>query len=307
MTAVLLAALAGAIITATVTPVLAAWARRSNYLDIPNHRSSHAVPTPRIGGVALVLAVVTGALILDALGTGLDRRTVIVLAGALGIALLGLVDDFQHLPALVRLAVQGAIATAVVMFQPASTVPAIAGWFGVLLTVLWVVALINAYNFMDGIDGIAGAQAVVAGIGWLAVGTIVGAPLVAALGLLLAAASSGFLLHNWHPAKVFMGDAGSGFFGFLFAALPLLMPDPNGASLWAYAILLMWTFLADTSLTLLRRLSRGENVLSAHRSHLYQRLVLAGQSHSRVALVYAGLAVLGAIAAVALALVTKTP
>ena len=300
----LLAALAGAIVTATMTPILAAWARRGNYLDIPNHRSSHAVPTPRIGGVALVLGVSTGALILDLSGTGLDRRTVIVLAGALGIAVLGLIDDFRHVPALVRLAIQSAIATAVVVGQPFSSLPGSAGWVEMFLTVLWLVALVNAYNFMDGIDGIAGAQAVVAGIGWLAVGTIVEAPHVAALGLLLAAASSGFLLHNWHPAKVFMGDAGSGFFGFLFAALPLLAPASHGGSLWLCAILLMWPFLADTSLTLLRRLSRGENVLAAHRSHLYQRLVLAGQSHSRVALLYAGLAIIGAVAAVATALVT---
>ncbi len=153
---------------------------------------------------------------------------------------------------------------------------------------------------MDGIDGIAGAQAVVAGIGWMAVGIIAGTPQVAAVGLLLAAASSGFLLHNWHPAKVFMGDAGSGFIGFLFAALPLLAPRPIGTALWLCAVLLMWPFLADTGFTLLRRASRGENVLSAHRSHLYQRLVLTGRSHRDVALVYAGLAFLGLTAAVAI-------
>ena len=134
----------------------------------------------------------------------------------------------------------------------------------------------------------------------MAVGLLAGAPDVAALGLMLAAASCGFLLHNWHPAKVFMGDAGSGFFGFLFAALPLLSPPGQVSMLWC-AVLLMWPFLFDFGFTLIRRARRGENVLSAHRSHIYQRLVLTGRSHSHVALVYTGLALLGAVAAVSVA------
>jgi len=298
--AILLAAFAGVVLTASLTPLLAAWARRRNYLDVPNHRSSHAVATPRIGGVALVLGVVGGAVVLHFLEDGLDRGVVVVLAGALGIALLGLVDDFQHLPALVRLAVQTAIAAGVVVavIDPALRGPE--GWFAGLLTVFWLVALINAYNFMDGIDGIAGAQALVAGSGWVAVGLLTGTPQVTALGLLLAGTSVGFLLHNWHPAKVFMGDAGSGFLGFFFAALPLVAPAGN-ASLWPGAVLLVWPFLADTGFTLLRRARRGENVLSAHRSHIYQRLVLTGRSHRHVALVYSGLALLGATAAVSVA------
>ena len=151
---------------------------------------------------------------------------------------------------------------------------------------------------MDGIDGIAGAQALVGG-NWL---DDRGAARrdradIAALSLLVAAASSGFLLHNWHPAKVFMGDAGSGFFGFLFAALPLLAPAGSVSFVWC-AVLLMWPFLFDTGFTLLRRASRFENVLAAHRSHIYQRLVITGCSHVQVTLVYAGLAMLGAVAAI---------
>ena len=291
----LLAAVAGAVLTGVLTPLLAAWARRRNYLDVPNHRSSHVVATPRIGGVALVLGVISGAAVLHLAGGGLDRNVGVVLAGAVGIALLGLADDFQHLPPLVRLVIQTTIAAGVV----AGTAAEHDSWLAGSLAVLWLVALINAYNFMDGIDGIAGVQAVVAGAGWLLVGMIAGTPQVAALGLLLAAASIGFLLHNWHPAKVFMGDAGSGFFGFLFAALPLVAPA-GSVSLWPCAVLLVWPFLADTGFTLIRRASRGENILSAHRSHIYQRLVLTGLAHRDVAVVYAGLAVLGATAAVSI-------
>ena len=293
----LLAAVAGAVLTGVLTPLLAAWARRRNYLDVPNHRSSHVVATPRIGGVALVLGVLGGAVVLHLAGSGLDRDVAVVMAGAVGIALLGLVDDFQHLPPLMRLAIQMAIAAGVVVGTASD--PGDESWFAGSLAVFWLVALINAYNFMDGIDGIAGVQAVVGGAGWLAVGMIAATPQVAALGLLLAAASTAFLLHNWQPAKVFMGDAGSGFFGFLFAALPLAAPT-GSVSLWPCAVLLMWPFLADTGFTLIRRASRGENVLSAHRSHIYQRLVLTGLAHRDVALAYAGLALLGATAAVSI-------
>ena len=294
------AAVAGLAVTASLTPLLAAWARRRNYLDVPNHRSSHVVATPRIGGVALAAGVLVGLLTLHLVDGPLGRGTVTVLAGSFGIALLGAADDFRHLPALVRLAAQALIAAFVVLAEP--DIDPAGGDLSVirLLIVFWLVTLVNAYNFMDGIDGIAGAQAIVAGCGWLLVGLIAWVAQVAAIGLLLAAASGGFLIYNWPPARVFMGDAGSGFFGFLFAAMPLIAPVTS-PSLWLCAVLLMWPFLADTGFTLFRRASRGENVLSAHRSHIYQRLVLTGRSHQGVTLAYAGLALLGTIAAVSVA------
>lgn len=300
----LLAALVAGVLTAVLTPALATWARRRNYLDVPNHRSSHVVATPRIGGIALVLGVLSGMLSLHLFEGGVGTGVANVLAGAVAIALLGLVDDFQHLSALVRLAIQTAVAGAVVMTSGDATLPGLASPLAGVLTVVWLVTMTNAFNFMDGIDGIAGAQALVAGSGWLLVGLLAGLPDVAALGLLLGAASAGFLLHNWHPAKVFMGDAGSGFFGFLFAAVPLTAPA-GAPSLWICAALLMWPFLADTAVTLVRRASRGENVLSAHRSHFYQRLVLAGRSHGAVALLYAGLALVGVIGAVVITLAAR--
>jgi UDP-N-acetylmuramyl pentapeptide phosphotransferase/UDP-N-acetylglucosamine-1-phosphate transferase len=247
----------------------------------------------------VVLGVVCGLICLHTLGGGPGSSVVHVLAGALAIALLGLVDDFHDLSSLLRLAIQAAVAVAVVMVSGQGTLPGIDRPFAEVLTVLWLVALTNAFNFMDGIDGIAGAQALVAGSGWLFVGLLSGSPDVAALGLLLGGASAGFLLHNWHPAKVFMGDAGSGFFGFLFAALPLVAASAT-ESPWVVAALLMWPFLADTAVTLARRVCRREDIFSAHRSHFYQRLVVTGRSHRYVALLYAALAVLGGVAAIAL-------
>jgi Fuc2NAc and GlcNAc transferase len=295
-----LAAVVTSVVAAVLTPLLAAWAHRRELLDVPNHRSSHVVATPRIGGVGLVVSVVGGLAVLHLAGAGLGRDAYVVVAGAVCLAAVGLADDLWTLPALVRLVMQATIAALVVMRIGPADLPWLAadGVAASILTIFWIVAVTNAYNFMDGIDGIAGAQALVGGMGWTVVGLLAGSAALAALGLMLAAASGGFLLHNWHPAKVFMGDAGSGFFGFLFAALPLLAPPGRVSVVWC-AVLLMWPFLFDTGFTLLRRASRGENVLSAHRSHLYQRLILTGRSHAQVALLYGGLALLGAVAAVA--------
>src|SRR5262249_32393129 len=203
------------------------------------------------------------------------------------------------LSAVGRLLVQLAVAaTVVAMVGPLPLGRfALDSWGAKVLTTFWIVLLTNAFNFMDGIDGIAGAQALVAGIGWTIVALLAGSHDIAALSLLVAGASCGFLLHNWEPAKVFMGDAGSGFFGFLFAALPLLAPAGR-VSLLGCGLLLMWALVFDTGFTLIRRASRFENVLAAHRSHIYQRLVLTGCSHRHVTLVYAGLALLGVVCAI---------
>ncbi len=170
------------------------------------------------------------------------------------------------------------------------------GWVGVPITFLWITGLTNAYNFMDGVDGIAGGQAVVAGLGWAVLGWLNHLPLISTLGLLLAACSLGFLGHNWPPARIFMGDVGSAFLGYTFAILAVIaaQKDPRLA---LTGLLLVWPFVFDTTFTFLRRLRGGENVFAAHRSHLYQRLVIAGYSHCFVTLLYIGLSGAGAILA----------
>ena len=287
------------VVSASLTPVLARWARRRNLLDVPNQRSSHVVATPRTGGPAFVLALLLGIAIASFTTGRLTTAAALIVAAACGLALLGLVDDLRSLPPSVRLLVHGGVALLLVLALPEGWSPSfVPGWLASGITVIWLVGLTNAYNFMDGIDGIGAGQAMVAGLGWAVIGALIGSRDTVLLGLLVAGAPAGFLIHNWPPARVFMGDAGSGFLGFFFAAMPLLVAhlDARGM-LWA--ALLTWPFLFDTGFTLLRRVRRGENVLRAHRSHLYQRLVVSGLSHGRVALLYSVLASIGTVGAIA--------
>jgi UDP-N-acetylmuramyl pentapeptide phosphotransferase/UDP-N-acetylglucosamine-1-phosphate transferase len=177
--------------------------------------------------------------------------------------------------------------------------PLVLGWGGAILTFVWIVGLINAYNFMDGTDGIAGGQAVAAGLGWALLGWNAGQPLVGGLGFLVACSSLGFLVHNWPPARIFMGDVGSAFLGYTLAVLPVMFgglgSDSGAAPVIGCA--LVWPFVFDPAFTFIRRLLHRENVLAAHRSHLYQRLIASGSSHRRVALIYVGLALVGSILA----------
>jgi UDP-N-acetylmuramyl pentapeptide phosphotransferase/UDP-N-acetylglucosamine-1-phosphate transferase len=168
-------------------------------------------------------------------------------------------------------------------------------WVVGAIAVFWVVAFVNAFNFMDGIDGIAAGQALVAGLAWVAIGAALGDVALVVLGIVLAGASGGFLFLNWSPARIFMGDVGSAFLGFLIAVCPLVSDRPARAAL--PAALVVWPFLFDTAFTLVRRARRGENLLEAHRSHLYQRLTSTGRSHAHVAALYVGLALAGALAA----------
>jgi Fuc2NAc and GlcNAc transferase len=225
--------------------------------------------------------------------------------GGLAIAWVSWLDDLRPLPNRVRLSVHllgASIAVAGIgawntVDLPLS-LPLRLGWLGLPITLLWIVGLTNAYNFMDGIDGLAGSQAVVAGCGWVILGWLSGQPLVMVLGLLLASATLGFLGHNWSPATIFMGDVGSAFLGYSFATLTVLASqgDPRLA---LAGVLLVWLFLFDTAFTIVRRLRNGENIFVAHRSHLYQRLVIAGYTHRTVTSVYIVLALVGLLLAVA--------
>ncbi|HEY3476542.1 MAG TPA: hypothetical protein VGK56_18140, partial [Anaerolineales bacterium] len=159
------------------------------------------------------------------------------------------------------------------------------GAVGIVITFLWIIGLTNAYNFMDGIDGMAGGVALSAGIGWMWLGSNINNPFVFWIAFAITAGSLGFLGHNWAPAKIFMGDVGSTFFGYSFAVLPLISSDSSGDAL-LLGTLLMWTIILDAGITFLRRLIRWENLFAPHRSHLYQRLVIAGYKHETVSSLY---------------------
>jgi len=277
------------------------WSVRKGVLDHPNERSSHKTPVPRGGGAAIVVVV-----ILVLLGwtlaspQAIDLKPIVLLiSGALMVAATGWMDDVSSLRALPRLVVQFAaalLAIAAFGYIRHITLPGIAplhlGMIGFPLTILWIVGLTNAFNFMDGIDGIAGGQAVVAGCGFALAGTMFSQPLVTFAGAVLALSSLGFLFHNWQPARIFMGDTGSGFIGYLLAVLGIA-DGGSSARLLFGAALFLWPFIFDATFTMIRRLTRGENVMSAHRSHLYQRLVISGLSHAGVSTLYIMLALIG--------------
>jgi UDP-N-acetylmuramyl pentapeptide phosphotransferase/UDP-N-acetylglucosamine-1-phosphate transferase len=219
------------------------------------------------------------------------------------IAIISWLDDIHSLPSKIRFGahiIGALLALAGCGYWETVNLPLFGslslGIVGIPITLLWIVGLTNAYNFMDGIDGIAGGQAVVAGLGWAIIGWLSQQPLLLILGLLLSASNLGFLRHNWPPARIFMGDVGSAFLGYTFAVLPLMSNNPNTPLV---GFLLVWPFVLDTSITIARRWLKGENIFTAHRSHFYQRLVIAGYSHASVTLTYIGLAVWGTALAVA--------
>ena len=269
------------LVSAVLVLLIRDWAERKAILDHPNERSSHEVPKPRGGGIAIVLITLAGSAL------WWTPRFAVVALAALVVAVVSWVDDVRHLPATMRLGVQSLAAVAVLIAFPAGAFTPLAFF--------WIVGLTNAYNFMDGIDGIAGGQAVVAGLAWGLFGMLAQQPLIAILGLLIAGSSAGFLMHNWQPARIFMGDVGSAFLGFTFASLAI-MEWPN-LRLTAAGVLVVWPFVTDAAFTFVRRALRGERVMEAHRSHIYQRLNQRGLSHAAVSSIYIALAAGGAVAA----------
>lgn len=274
-----------------------AWimARTRILMDKPNERSSHAVPTARGGGLGIVAASLIGLIALGYHGHPTvihDPAFLGVLAGGLIAAAGGLADDVRARSYSFKLGFQvaaAAVAMALGLMIERIYVPGFGpvalGWLAPALTALWLVGLTNAYNFMDGIDGLAAGTAVVAA-GFLTVALILLRQIDAgSVASTLAAASLGFLLLNLPPARVFMGDVGSQFVGFAFAALAVLMAreDPTGTLIYVVPLLL-FHFLFDTVFTAIRRWRNGENVTLAHRTHLYQRLTHAGFGHGRASL-----------------------
>lgn len=238
-------------------------------LDLPNERSLHARPVPRGGGVGIVCGLCAALLASDGLG--------LVVALAVGLAVLSLADDWRSLPALVRLA--GHLAAAVVFCLVESSFPP-AVMVVVILAVCWMT---NLYNFMDGSDGLAGGMAVF-GFGACAIAAAMGSDeALAVSATVVCAAALAFLFFNFHPARVFMGDAGSIPLGFLAGCFGMLGWTRGLWPAW-FPVAAFGPFIADASVTLGRRMLRGERFWQAHRTHYYQRLVQSGFGHRNTAL-----------------------
>jgi UDP-N-acetylmuramyl pentapeptide phosphotransferase/UDP-N-acetylglucosamine-1-phosphate transferase len=291
------------LIAAFATAVVGAWLylkfAPARALDIPNQRSSHLHPIPRGGGLVIVGGFAIGLAVWLASGGTLSPRALGWLAGALLVASVSFVDDLHPLSAAPRLLTHliGALILTVVGVQERELPLLIA----LPLAFVYISLVTNVYNFMDGIDGLAACQAIVAGTALLIAGYAIHNPLVAIGGGLLAAASAGFVVFNVPPARLFMGDVGSTFLGFSFAGLSLLgnIGVGGGQLPVEFGVVILAPFLFDSLVTLARRILRGERWYAAHRSHYYQRLILLGWSHAQVTALYAGLAVVAATAALA--------
>lgn len=285
-----------AVLSWGLTGLLRRYALARSLMDVPNARSSHSLPTPRGGGVAIVVAFLLGLNIAFFAELGIPANLFYALLGAgAGIALLGFLDDHGHIAARWRLL--GHFAAAIWALFWLNGLPSInafgfsldLGWLGHVLAAVYLVWLLNLYNFMDGIDGIASVEAICVCLGGALLG-IAGSsqPMEFFAPLLLAAAVMGFLFWNFPSARIFMGDAGSGFLGITLGVLSLQAAWVAPQFLWSWLILL-GVFIVDATFTLLRRLLRGDKVYEAHRSHAYQYASRRFGRHLPVTLAVLGL------------------
>ena len=302
MLILLLAAVSAFLIVALVTWYLMGPRAWLNVLDHPNERSLHDTPVPRTGGIAIVLAV---ALVLAGgyLSGRISSRIGWLAVAALLVVAVSLIDDRRGLALRYRLIVHLVAATLL-----AYTGLHVAGevwpggqqvwpwWVSRIVAVLAIVWMINLYNFMDGMDGFAGGMAAI-GFGALGLqGWLVGANEYALINLVIAAAAAGFLVFNFPPARIFMGDTGSATLGLLAAAMALWGARDKVLPLWA-SFLVFSPFIVDATVTLIRRIFRGERFWLAHKTHYYQRLVQLGWGHRKTVLWEYGLMLACAVSA----------
>ncbi|MBK8750582.1 MraY family glycosyltransferase [Candidatus Contendibacter odensensis] len=258
-------------------------------LDHPNDRSLHARPIPRTGGMAVLAGVLVGVLVNAMVMKDFSSRAGLFLGvGLAPLAVISWLDDYRDIAARWRLLIHlwAAVSLPAAGFAPDSfnlpgLVLPLPSSIAVLLTLLFTVWMINLYNFMDGMDGFAGGMAVIGftTLAWLGRADAE----FTVICLVVAAAGAGFLVYNFPPAKIFLGDTGSTVLGFLAAACSLWGSKMGLFPLWI-AWLVFSPFIVDATVTLLRRLLHGEKVWEAHRSHYYQRLVLLGWGHRRTVL-----------------------
>ncbi len=287
-------------VTVAAMPPVVLGLRRLDIVDIPNERSSHRAAVPRGGGLAPAIGVVAALVVLAVEPGGAGERLLAVVAVAVGFGVIGAADDLVGLGPRLRLGLQGLVASAALVGLAEGLSGSLA-WMVVFCVgvVVWLAAYVNAFNFMDGINGISAAQAAVAGSAWWVVGATQHSWALAAGGAIALGAALGFAPFNAPRARVFLGDVGSYFFGGLLAGLVVvglragIAPEAVVAPLGLY--------LADTAKTIVRRVRAGETWHQAHRSHAYQRLTQAGWSHmATTGLVALSMVVVSALGAVSL-------
>ena len=279
---------------------------RVGAIDTPGARSSHSRPTPKGGGVGIVLAFLVGVLVLyryAEFSRIADPYFRAVILAAVGIATVAFLDDLLYWPASVKLLAQIAAALLAVvggLSLPFVSLPGLGavplGWLGPVITVIWIVAATNAMNFMDGLNGLASGVSAIACIALAAFGAWLGASFVYFAALILLAGILGFMPFNFPHARIFMGDVGSQFCGFLLAVLAITAGRFEAVTLSVALVpMLLAGLLFDVALTLVRRALAGERLAQAHRSHLYQLAHRSGLAAVTVTLIHWGFAVWGGI------------
>ena len=283
-----LVALATAFAAGLGTWLVRAYARSHNVLDVPNDRSSHTIATPRGGGAAIVLAMLSAVAVLWKQGAVSASSALAMLGAGSAVAGIGFLDDHRPVPARVRLAVHFSAAAWALWWvglplasrsYVSTGVPAALGYLVGAVAVVW---MLNLWNFMDGIDGLAASEALFVCAAAVSLRVIDGAP-IPPLTLLLGAATFGFLVWNFPPASIFMGDVGSGFLGLALAVTGVVEFAATAQQGAAWLILPAF-FACDATVTLLRRWQQGIPVATAHRTHAYQHLTGRYRSHRRVTL-----------------------
>jgi Fuc2NAc and GlcNAc transferase len=286
---ILFVLLAGVLLSWVLTLAVRSYAVRSELMDRPNERSSHTVPTPRGGGLAIVVSFLLLIAAMQLIAPMQDAMLAGLCGSAALVALAGWLDDRHSLAARWRfLAHVVAAAWSVWLMGGIPPIPAFGMTFdlgrtGDVLAVLYLVWMINLFNFMDGIDGIAGIETVTVAVGAALCGWLATSNPLWSLPLLLAASAAGFLLLNYPPAKIFMGDVGSGFIGMVLGGMSLWAAQFSPGIFWSWLIL-TGCFVVDATTTLVRHVLRGEKFYEAHRSHAYQHASRVNGSHKAVSL-----------------------
>ena len=283
---------------AVLTGLLRRYALATRLIDIPNARSSHNSPTPRGGGLSIVIVFLLGLPVLSGMGVLASEAMWAIFGAGAWVALVGFLDDHGHIPARWRLLAHF-IGAAWGLYWLSGLPPLVLpfpisslevhtidlGWFGQILGVFYLVWLLNLYNFMDGIDGLASIEAITVSMGGALLyllGPEVGGQWIAPV--LLTMTVAGFLFWNFPPARIFMGDAGSGFLGLVLGLFSIQAAWIAPQFFWSWLILL-GVFIVDATWTLLRRFLRGEKIYEAHRSHAYQHASRFYGSHKTVSLI----------------------
>ena len=271
-----------ALVSLAATGLILRVLKTQGIVDRPNERSSHEVPTPRGGGLAVIVVLLVAWVL--SLGDNVASHQWLIIA-TIFIGFISWIDDLRGLSPALRLISQFIAVSMVFWLMPSSALyfhGLIPFWLDNLIAILLWVWFLNLFNFMDGIDGITAVESSGIGLGVFLLMTIGGAQMVhGLLGLSVAAAALGFLWWNWQPAKIFLGDVGSVPLGFL---LGWLLLEILASPIWPAALILPLYYLADATITLIRRALRGEKVWRAHREHYYQQAAKRGLSHGQISL-----------------------